>query len=75
MKTKLTITVDEELVPKAKRYARERGVSLSSLIEDALERMTAPEEATSFVERWRGSMRLAERDDDRYRALIDKYGE
>ena len=36
MKQKLTITVDAELVPIAKRYARSRGVSLSSLIEQSL---------------------------------------
>ena len=36
MKTKLTITVDPEVVPAAKRYARSQGVSLSSLIEGAL---------------------------------------
>jgi len=74
MKAKLTVTIDRDLVPRAKRYARERGVSLSSLIEDALEKMTGPEEeAGSFAERWRGAMTLTERDDERYRQLIDKY--
>lgn len=74
MKTKLTVTIDRDLVPKAKRYARRRGVSLSSLIETALEEMTRPEDARSFVDEWRGSMALADRTDDRYRALADKYG-
>ena len=74
MKTKLTITIDQDLLPKAKRYAKSRGVSLSSLVEDALERMTGADDATSFVDRWRGSMRLADRDDERYRALVEKYG-
>lgn len=73
MKTKLTLTVDEELVPRAKRYARERGVSLSSLVEGALRELTEPEERASFVERWRGTLRLADRDDERYRALAEKY--
>ena len=36
MKKKLTITIDAELLPKAKRYARSRGVSLSSFIEQSL---------------------------------------
>ncbi len=36
MKQKLTITVDAELVPIAKQYARTRGMSLSSLIEQSL---------------------------------------
>lgn len=71
----LTITVDEELVPRAKQYARERGVSLSSMIEDALERITSTGgPAGTFSARWRGSMALCQRDGERYRALVDKYG-
>lgn len=73
MKTKLTVTVEEDLVPRAKRFARERGVSLSALIEGALLEMTGSDEET-FSERWRGRMALAKRDDARFRALIEKYG-
>lgn len=71
MKKKLTITVDEDLVPRAKRYARSRGVSLSSLVEDALRDLTGPP-GPAFVERWRGRFEPAGRDDDRYRALAEK---
>ena len=39
MKQKLTITVDADLLPVAKRYARFRGMSLSSLIEQSLREM------------------------------------
>lgn len=74
MKAKLTVTIDRDLIPRAKRYARRRGVSLSSLIEAALEDLTGPDDAVSFVDRWRGSMSLSDRDDERYRALVDKYG-
>ena len=35
-KTKLTVTIDSETLPRAKEYARAQGVSLSSIIEDAL---------------------------------------
>lgn len=72
MKTKLTITVDRDLVPRAKRYARARGVSLSSLIEAALSDMAAAPGPT-FSERWRGALELTQRDDPRYRALAEKY--
>lgn len=72
MKQKLTITVDAELLPVAKRYARSRGVSLSSLIERSL-REVAGDHAPSFAERWRGKLRAAERDDPRYDALAKKY--
>lgn len=73
MKQKLTITVDAELLPIAKRYARSRGVSLSSLIEQSL-REVAGEDAMSFASRWKGKFRAAGRDDDpRYDALAKKY--
>lgn len=72
MKQKLTITVDAELLPVAKRYARSRGVSLSSLIEQSL-REVAGGHAPSFATRWRGKFRAAERDDPRYDALAKKY--
>ncbi len=73
MKQKLTITVDADLLPAAKRYARSRGVSLSSLVEQSLREM-AGEHVASFSERWRGKFQAAERDDDaRYAALAKKY--
>ena len=72
MKQKLTITVDGELVPKAKRYARSRGVSLSSLIETELRDLVSGE-APSFAARWRGVFEPAVREDSRYEALAKKY--
>ena len=73
MKQKLTITVDAELIPTAKRYARSRGVSLSSLVEQSLREMTKGE-APSFSSRWRGKFRVARRENDpRYDALAKKY--
>ena len=51
-KTKLTVTIDSEVLPRAKEYARQHGVSLSSLIEqslrDALD-ASAPPERTSWA--------------------------
>ena len=73
MKQKLTITVDAELIPVAKRHARSRGVSLSSLIEKSLREMTGENKPT-FASRWRGQFRAADRDDDpKYDALSRKY--
>lgn len=72
IKTKLTITVDRELLPKTRRYARARVISLSFLIKDALRGLAKPEKS-SFTERWRGRFVLADRNDERYRALADKY--
>ena len=73
MKQKLTITVDAELIPAAKRYARSRGVSLSSLIEKSLREMSG-ENMPTFASRWRGKFQAADREDDpRYDALARKY--
>ena len=73
MKQKLTITVDADLIPKAKRYARSRGVSLSAVIEQSLRHLVG-EDALSFADRWRGQFRLAvNRDDPRYQALAKKW--
>ena len=72
MKKKLTITVDSDLLPRAKRSARARGVSLSSLVEASL-REIAEEDTPSFASRWRGRFQAAGRDDRRYRALSRKY--
>ena len=72
MKRKLTITVDSELLPRAKQYARSRGVSLSSLIEASL-RDIAVDDTPSFASRWRGRFEAAPRDDSRYEALARKY--
>ena len=72
MKRKLTLTVDSELLPLAKRHARLRGVSLSSLVEASLRAVVA-EETPPFSERWRGRFEEARRDDARYEALSRKY--
>ena len=72
MKRKLTITVDEELIPVAKRHARLQGMSLSSLIENSLREATTSR-SQSFAARWKGKFQPAHRDDPRYEALTKKY--
>ena len=72
MKKKLTITVDADLIPRAKRYARSRRVSLSSLIEQSLRDM-AGEDTPCFSSRWRGRFQAAPRDDLRFDKLARKY--
>lgn len=71
MKTKLTITVSKDLVPRAKRFARKRGTSLSAVIEEALRAATSKD--VDFVERWRGRFQLRDKDAQRFRYLKDKY--
>ena len=72
MKAKLTITVDRDLIPDAKSYARSRGKSLSQLVEDELRRAIAEREE-GFAQRWRGRFRAADGKDDRFAVLAKKY--
>lgn len=72
MKTKLTVTVDEELIPRAKAFARAQGTSLSQLIENALREATDSSERP-FSERWRGQFVATPGDEPRRRALAEKY--
>ena len=71
----LTVTVDADVLPLAKRYAKSKGVSLSSLVEQALREMTNEQELT-FVDKWRGRMKPMsddEIDSARYEYLSRKY--
>ncbi len=72
MKTKLTVTIEEDLVPRAKAHAHARGVSLSRVIEEALRDVTHDAEPP-FSARWRGKLAAAAGDDPRRRALAAKY--
>lgn len=72
MKKKLTITIDEELIPKAKKFAYSRGESLSSVVENSL-REAAVEYNPTFSSRWRGRFKSAEGEDSRYETLARKY--
>ncbi len=74
MKTKLTVTIDEKLLPRAKEYARGRGVSLSEVIEATLRELSAGSGTdSSFANRWRGRFRPARKNERRYQLLAKKY--
>jgi post-segregation antitoxin (ccd killing protein) len=72
MKAKLTVTIDEELLPRAERYAQERGISISELVETSLRLVTEPAEG-SFSERWRGKFQPAGHGDQRYDTLAKRF--
>jgi hypothetical protein len=65
MKAKPTSPLDDKSPPQAEGFARGRaGESLCTISE---------QEEGSFSQRWRGQLRLADRDDERYRALAKRY--
>lgn len=73
MKAKLTVSIDQELILRAKRFAHGRGISLSQLVETSLRSAATESEGSSFSERWRGKFQPADRQDERYRALAKQY--
>ena len=72
MKAKLTVSIDRDLIPAAKRYARSRGTSLSQVIEDAL-RDLSDADVETFSERWTGSLAPSKKNDARYERRARKY--
>ena len=48
MNTKLTLTIEQTIIEKAKKYASEKGRSLSDLIENYLKVITSEDNAESL---------------------------
>ena len=64
MATKLTLTVDKDIIESAKAYARKNGRSLSSLIENYLRALTKKEDSiedlSPKVKKLLGSVKVPE---------------
>lgn len=73
MKARLNLTIDEELLPKFKEFANLNGVSISQLVEDVLREKIEPENTQSFSSKWKGKLKVAEKDEARYKALAKRY--
>jgi hypothetical protein len=77
MKERVTLTLDPAVNRRAKRLARERGTSVSALVEQHLRTTPlAGEQRGSFLDRWGGRFQTAKGrpGDARMRALKSKYG-
>jgi hypothetical protein len=62
MNTKLTLTIEQSIIEKAKKYANDKGRSLSSIIENYLKTITNEEvvsdiELTPIVKSLKGSFK------------------
>ena len=73
---KLTLSVDERVVERAKRYARTRGTSVSGLVEQLLDLAArgsgGPDTTPPVLARLRGSLKGVDRR-DYHRYLEQKY--
>lgn len=81
MNTKLTLTIEQSIISKAKRYAKENGRSLSDIVENYLKIITRGEEKTDIkitpiVKSLRGSFKAPSEFDYKTgltRRLSEKY--
>jgi len=79
MNSKLTLTIEQSVIEKAKKYARMRERSLSDLIENYLKALTSEEvnkeeELTPTVKSLKGSFKLPENFDYK-KELTDRLSE
>jgi post-segregation antitoxin (ccd killing protein) len=72
MKSKINLTIDEELIPQSKDYAKKQGLSVSQLVEELLRR-SVQNDKPSFSSHWRGKFKVADKDDGRFNKLQERY--
>ena len=70
MKKKLTLTVEDSVLQRAKAYAARQGISVSEIVEKYLDEHTAEEtdwkpEPNSWVSQILGSARLSKEDQEK----------
>ena len=81
MNTKLTLTIEQAVIKKAKKYAREKGRSLSDIIENYLKVITDEQveddiELTPIVKSLKGSFKAPDSFDykkELTEILVEKY--
>ncbi len=74
-KKKLTLSVDEAVIRRAKRFSRRHDTSVSRLVSEFLSRLDAdPGEPTPVVSRLTGLLSPETSIDDHHRHLEEKHG-
>lgn len=75
---KLTLSVDDDIITRAKTYAAENNTSVSAIVErllDAMTRLPSSEDDLPVLRRLRGSLAGADANEDDYRDyLVEKFG-
>ena len=74
-KKKLTLSVDERVILRAKRFSAEHDTTLSQLVTDFLDSLDAgPDQTTPVVARLRGLLRPGTEREDYRKHLSQKHG-
>lgn len=80
MNTKLTLTIEQEIIKRAKAYAKDKNRSLSDIIENYLKMLTKeeqkerPKQLTPIVKSLKGSFKMPKKDMDYKKELRDRLG-
>lgn len=77
MKARVTLTLEPRISHRAKAVARQRGTSLSGLVEQLLARESGEpvrENTLPFHSKWAGKLHLAKQSGARFDYLKKKYG-
>lgn len=59
MKTKLTLTIDEDILAKGKRYVKEQGISISSFLEGSIAKVVDSKEEELNPSKFIKSMQMS----------------
>jgi hypothetical protein len=79
MTTKLTLNIDEEKVKRIKRYSKEKGISISKIVEKHIDEITSknPHEKLDIM-KLKGAFGKAPKNFDwkgiKTKLLLEKYG-
>ena len=80
MKTKLTLNIDDKIIERAKRESAKRSISLSSIVEDYLERFSnqsavrkSKKSEPSLLERIRKYTHAIEKSDEEIEKMKEEY--
>jgi len=81
MNTKLTLTIEQEIIKRAKEYAKDKNRSLSDIIENYLkiltkeEKMERDKKLNPIVKSLKGSFKMPEKDMDYKKELRNRLEE
>jgi hypothetical protein len=76
---KLTLSIDEKVTERAKRYAKQNGTSVSSMVETYLDLTTKPQRKTDeeedppILKKLRGILKKKTSREDYRKYLVKKY--